>query len=514
MIMTQGSESAEVPWTITHLLRSGLEDRPDDLAIGSETARWTWRDVVQLTNRLARKYLSLGLNPGDRIASLMPNRPALMIHYLACLRAGFVATPLNYRYTPAEVDQTLKISGAEVLLCHRHRWDEVAGYEPVRSQLRHLISYDTDTTDGMPFMDLLQSGDSEQPISEPPLDAPALIYFTSGSTGRPKGVTHTHRTLSGVLSGCIDGMDMTAADTFLPAASFSHIGSSMFGLATLAVGGQLLVPRDSSPEQAISLLREFRPSLMFMLPAALFGVVRAPDLLPDDLSSLRMCVSGGDKVSMELQREFEARAGFAIAETYGMTETGISTINSPSIENRVGSVGKVCPGYECSLRDNDGRPVPVGAEGQFWVRSSANTVGYWGDEQITRETIVDGWLNTGDVMRLDEDGYLWFCGRTKQIIVHDGSNICPQEVEESLELHPAVAQAGVVGVRDSVHGENVRAYVSLIDDQPVPSTDLLIQFSRGRVGYKAPEEVVFLETMPLNPTGKVDRHRLKQWASE
>ena len=148
----------------------------------------------------------------------------------------------------------------------------------------------------------------------------------------------------------------------------------------------------------------------------------------------------------------------------------------------------------------------------MWIRSAANTIGYWDNPRATQETIVDGWLDTGDVMRVDEDGYLWFCGRKKQIIIHDGSNICPQEVEQAIAEHPSVAEAGVIGIHDLVHGENVRAYVTLKEDAPRPGSEELIRFARDRVGYKAPEEIVFLAKLPLNATGKVDRVALLQMA--
>ena len=223
---------------------------------------------------------------------------------------------------------------------------------------------------------------------------------------------------------------------------------------------------------------------------------------------MRLCTSGGDKVSAELEREFTEIAGFPIDESYGMTEIGLTTINPPWGENRLGSIGKPCPGYEISLRDDSGSEVPVGTPGRLWIHSKANTIGYWDNPKATEETIVDGWLDTGDVMKVDSDGYLWFCGRKKQIIIHDGSNICPQEVEQTLAEHPSVAEAGVIGIHDLVHGENVRAYVTLLAGVPRPSSTELIRFARERIGYKAPEEIVFLDKMPLNATGKVDRASL------
>ena len=172
------------------------------------------------------------------------------------------------------------------------------------------------------------------------------------------------------------------------------------------------------------------------------------------------------------------------------------------------------PGYTASVRDDTGAELPPDQEGRLWIKSPSNTIGYWGNDEATRATIRDGWLDTGDVMKIDTDGYLWFRGRKKQIIVHDGSNICPQEVEEALLEHPTVESAGVVGIHDLVHGENVRAYVTFKEEAAPPTSQDLVRFARERIGYKAPDEIVVLTKMPLNPTGKVDRATLKRVAEE
>jgi long-chain acyl-CoA synthetase len=251
-----------------------------------------------------------------------------------------------------------------------------------------------------------------------------------------------------------------------------------------------------------------------MLPAALIALVRDHGAGAHDFSSIRLCLSGADKVSSELELEFTNLAGFAVDESYGMTEIGMATINPPSGENRLGSIGKLCAGFEVSLRGESAAEVPEGSQGRVWIRSRSNMVGYWDNEKATAETIVNGWLDTGDLMRADEEGYLWFCGRKKQIIVHDGSNICPQEVEEAVMEHPAIEAAAVVGVHDLVHGENVRAYVTLREGAKRPASADIIRFARERVGYKAPKEIVFLAEMPVNATGKVDRLALKQLADQ
>lgn len=505
------------PISIGDLLGHGLRTKPDDLALVCAKSQVSWRQLAEVSDGLAKQYLSLGLEAGDRVASLMPNRPALVVHYLACLKAGLVATPLNYRYMPPEIDHALEVSGASLLLHHAEREADVAASEFGKHLPKGVIRYGNDSGAdagaGLHYEDLVARPQSGTPLPVPKPDSSAFIYFTSGSTGKPKGVTHTQRTCGWMLAAIISAIELTDADTFLPGASFSHIGGSLFGLATLAAGGRLVIPRGSEGAEILPLLDQFRPTALWMLPAALTALVRDHNAEASEFSSVRLCVSGGDKVSAELEDEFTTLAGLPVDESYGMTEVGLVTISPPRGENRLGSVGKLSPGYEMSLRNKAGDEVPTGTQGRLWIRSPANAIGYWGNANATAETIVDGWLDTGDVMRLDEDGYLWFCGRQKQIIIHDGSNICPQEVEESLEGHPAVEAVGVIGVHDLVHGENVRAYVTLKPDVQHPTTAELIQFSRRNIGYKAPEEIFLIDAMPLNATGKVDRVTLKQMAT-
>ncbi len=392
---------------------------------------------------------------------------------------------------------------------------------PCKSESRlgnHLpkgaIRYKSNDAGGRHFEDCIAWAISDVELPPPDLDAPAFIYFTSGSTGKPKGVVHTQRSYGWMLAACMQGMELTDADIFLPGASFSHIGGSLFGLATLAAGGRLVIPRSSSGPEILSLLEEFRPTVLWMLPAALIALVREHDAAANDFSSIRLCVSGGDKVSATLEREFSSLAGLPVDESYGMTEIGLATISPPSGENRLGSIGRLCPGYEASLRDDVGVETRATLPGRLWVRAPGNAIGYWNNPTANSQTIVDDWIDTGDVARPDEDGYLWFCGRQKQIIIHDGSNICPQEVEEAVASHPAIEAVGVIGIHDLVHGENVRAYATLKQDAERPTTADLIGFARERVGYKAPEEIVILDEMPLNVTGKVDRVALKQMAEQ
>jgi acyl-coenzyme A synthetase/AMP-(fatty) acid ligase len=413
------------PVDVTDLLRRGLDAGADTPALVSRESRFTWRELEQASDRLAANLLALGLKPGDRVASLMPNRCALELHYIACVKAGLVATPLNYRYMAPEIDHALEVSGASVLIAHAERDRDLAA---------------------------------------------------SKLAGRlPRGV---------IRYGAKDRQ----------APSF--------------------VARTFDPEEVLQLLRTERPTVLYMLPAALFAVVRDHGATREDFTSLRLCRSAGDKIPLELEREFTDLTGHMIDEGYGCTEIGSATTNPPSGTIKIGSVGRANPGYTMSARSEDGTELPPDREGRLWVRSHTNMIGYWSRPDATAEVIKDGWFDTGDLMRTDGEGYFWFCGRKKQIIVHDGSNICPQEVEDALLEHAAVENAGVIGIHDLVHGENVRAYITLKEGVQRPTVQELIRFARARIGYKALEMIFVLDKMPLNPTGKIDRVKLERMAAE
>jgi acyl-CoA synthetase (AMP-forming)/AMP-acid ligase II len=510
------------------LLRAGLDRAPDEVAIRSATRALSWRELDEAGAALAGGYRGLGMEPGDRIASLMPNRVDLVVHYLACFRAGLIATPLNYRYTAREIDHALKVSGASVLLAHVERAEDIAASELAPTLDLGTIAYrDAEPlatgndqpagVDGGWRQDFATLLGSERLVSteeEPDPEAPAVIFFTSGSTGPAKGVTHSRGTLRWMIAAAAAAFGLDASDVFLPGSSMSHLGSFLWLLAMLSVGGRVVVARSTDGHELLPLLREQQPTILAMIPAALSALVHDHDLRPGDFSSLRMCRAGADKVSTELLTEFAAAAGFPIVEGYGMTEVGLATLNPPSGEIREGSIGKPINGFTIALRDERGAPIDGGEVGKIWIRSRSRMVGYWEAPGATDEAVIDGWLDSGDLARADEDGYLWFFGRKKQVIVHDGSNISPYEVEGALLEHPAISLAGAVGVHDAVHGENARAYVTLRDGVESPSRADLIVFCRERIGYKAPDEIVFLDEMPLNPTGKIDRAGLKRMAED
>ena len=499
---------------LPNILERGLSANPDAIALFSGETRWTWREFEEASTRLAHNLLGLGLTPGDRIASLMPNDAALLIHYLACFKAGLVVVPLNYRYTPPEIDYGLKVSGAVALLAHAERSEDVAASKQAGELPRGVIAFSGPIGDSLSFETLLQDAPSPTELPAPDRDAPAFIFFTSGSTGRPKGVTHSFSSFGTLAASFAQAMALTVKDVVLPGASMSHVGALSTALAALFAAAPVVVTRRHDGDELLSLFRESRPTVLVMLPATLIALFREHGATKADFASLRLCISGGDKFPISLEEEFTALSGLSINEIYGLTEAPGCLFSLPGEPVKTGSVGVVCPGYQVALRDENGVEVPVDMDGRVWIAGAAVTTGYWGNAAATKDALRDGWLDTGDIMQADSDGYFWFRGRSKQIIIHDGSNISPQEVEEAVMAHPAVENAGVVGVNDTVHGENVWAYVSWKDGVTPPSSQDVIRTARARIGYKAPEVIIALDHMPLTPVGKVDRTALKKMAAD
>jgi long-chain acyl-CoA synthetase len=531
----EGPPLVEPASPLNHVLQMGLALDPDAVAIESAYRRLTWAELEEESARLAAGYHSIGLSPGDRLASLLPNRVALAVHYLACFKAGLVATPLNYRYTASQIDHALSVSTAAALVAHAERAADVAASE-LAGSLPHgtVVFHDapdeevpgaaqgaaalhaddnTDVAWDHRFDDLLTAEAQTGGLDFDP-EFPAVIFFTSGSTGPAKGVTHTRESLRWMIASAVAAFDLSSDDAFLPASSMSHLGSFLWTLSALSVGGRVVVARTTDAHELLPLLRESRPTVLAMIPAALWALINDHDLRPGDFSSLRLVRSGSDKVSTELLAEFAEAAGFPIVDGYGMTEVGLATFNRGAEETRAGSIGTPIAGVTIALRDEDGDSIPAEQIGHVFIKTRSHMAGYWQAPEATAEVLAHGWMDTGDLARADKGGYLWFFGRGKQVIVHDGSNISPFEVEGALVEHPAVALAGVVGVHDAVHGENVRAYITLREGSERPAAADLIHFCRERIGYRAPEEIVVLDDMPLNPTGKIDRVGLKRMAED
>jgi long-chain acyl-CoA synthetase len=445
-------------------------------------------DLHARGTRLARGLTELGVEPGDRVVVLMANCPEVGIAYHAVWRAGAVVTPAIFLLPPAELEHIVTDSGAKLVLAT----SELAGNVP--DGIRVVA------TDEFPALE------SARPAPIVPREAsdPAALLYTGGTTGRAKGVLLSHENLwwagrSGHDSGHVPGIARG-----LNALPLSHA----YGLLVAVVGlhavqrHPTVLMRWFDPERWLELAQEHRTQIAAVVPSMLQLLLAFP-VEDYDLSELRYIVSGGAPLPPETADELLRRVPHVeIREGYGLTETAALVSSTPPGEARLGSVGKPAPGVEVRI-DGDGDV------GEICVRSRSVMLGYWRAPDETAEAIVDGWLRTGDLGYLDEDGYLYVVDRKKDLIIRGGFNVFPRDVEEALLEHPSVAAAGVVGQPDEAHGEEVVAFVELNPGQKVTPEEL-VAFGKERIGgYKYPREVHVVGSLPLTPVGKVDRKALR-----
>jgi long-chain acyl-CoA synthetase len=469
---------------------------------------WSFRRMEEDANRLARQWLARGLEPGDRVALLLPNRPEALLVYLACFKSGLVAVPLDYPYRPPQINYVLRHSGSRILITHADRLEEVAACD--EAQHIDVIAVGGDRTGALLPDDGPAPGADELPTEFRPDDV-AILFYTSGTTGRPKGVMMTRAALTAGTKKFLARVPLGPADVALVAAPMMRpFALRTQVLPTLHAGGGVVLLEKFTPANYLAALRQPPPKTFLALsPNALHQVVHAADVRREDFAGVRLCISGGDRVPLELHRAFHALTGLELSEQCGMTETGMYALTPPFGRKKPGSIGLPFSGAQVCLVDDKGEDVPAGQAGEVVVRSPLMMDGYWNDSAQTRKALRDGWCRTGDLARFDEDGYLWFLGRRKNIIVHDGANVSPLEVEDALLAHPAVAEACVVGAADPVHGQNVHAFVTLRPGAAVPSEEELRQFAEARLSRPmAPERVCVVAELPRTGTGKIDRDRL------
>jgi long-chain acyl-CoA synthetase len=481
--------------TIGDTLRASAALKPQHTALWAGSDHITYRDFDRATDRLAVWLLKQGLQPGDRLAIHWPNSIEVAKLYFAAFKAGVIAVPVNLRLKPPEISYVFQHSGAGMCISAPSMADLAHAAAANCPQMRRILT-------------ALPSDPPTGDLPELDPDQPVVVIYTSGTTARPKGVVHTHRTFLGCLRGASQSKLLCGGGVSLVMTPMMHIAGLAL-MITAIFNGDTAVLVSFDVAAVLDAIERHRCTFFFALPALGQFLVEEQIRRPRDVSSLQIVVTGGDAVPVTMQNRFLEHFGFRMQEGYGLTEGGFVSFN-PADAIRLGSMGRKLPGVEMRLVDPMDRDVPDGETGEVIVRSAGICAGYWDDPAATADLLRGGWLHTGDLASRDPDGYLWFRGRLKQIIVRAGSNISPQEVEEALYQHPAVLEVGVAGKPDAVYGELVAAFVALRPGHTASEADLQA-FARDRIAdYKVPEHIYFLPELPKGLTGKVDRRSLKE----
>ncbi|MBN9109976.1 MAG: acyl--CoA ligase [Pseudonocardia sp.] len=477
--------------TLADLIGPHARRDPDRVALAHGKRRFTYGELAATAGAFAGRLHAAGA-AGERVAMMLPNSPSTVMTYLACFAAGAVATPLNSRFAPPEIERALRRARPSWLVVHESRLPLLARVDPaVLAGVEQVVVDGT----GLP-----EDDDPAPPAPDP--DAPAVMFFTSGSTAAPKGVVHSQRSALAMLTSTSEAMgDVGPDDVTQVCEPQVHVSGFIGTLTTLLGGGTVALYDGFDLDTYVEGLLTHRPTLVCTHIDLLAQVVRDPRAGADRFSSLRGVYTGGDTVPAALQRDFLAVADRPIAVGYGMTEAIWLTVQRTPRTDRDGCIGVPVGGAE--LRTDP-------ATGEILVRGPMLMTGYWDDEPLTRASLADGWLHTGDLGEPDAGGVWWFRGRLKDLIVRRTSKITPGEVESAIDEHPDVATSAVVAAPDAEEGQVPVAFVVLRPGRTL-SADALTAFLADRIAaYKLPARIHLRDALPLTASGKVAHHDLHE----
>jgi long-chain acyl-CoA synthetase len=488
---------------IAELLRLPARHRPEHPATLFEDRSYTYADLDLATNRFASYLRSSGVRAGDVIALLLESGPELLIATLGAFKAGVVPNVVNAMLRPEEVRAIVADSGAVLLVTDSERWYSL---EPLRAGLGVR---DTLLAGEAFFSALACAEERFECLDLPPCTLAALLY-TSGTTGRPKGVMLTHNNVTDNATQ-FARVHFGPDDRLLIAAPLFHCWGLINGaLGMLAAGGTAIVVRRFKAEPVFERIAANRPTQFLGVPAMVNHLVRSPAAALHDRSSLRVIHSAAAPMPAELIAALLRDWKVGYAESYGLTEVSPVITTTTAAQMRPSSCGRAMGDTELKVVDAEGRTLPVGAVGELWARGTAVSAGYFKRPDATAEVFVEGgWFRTGDIVRMDAEGYVYLVDRAKDMINVGGEKVYPRDVEEVLFRHEAVADAVVVGAPDPVLGEVPRAVVVLKDGRTATAEELIAFLRPSLATFKTPRDIQFVETVPRSPSGKALRRLLR-----
>jgi long-chain acyl-CoA synthetase len=478
---------------------------PDNPAVRLEGAELTYAELDERSARLATLLGEKGVGRGDRVGVMLPNVLEFPIAYYGVLRAGAVVVPMNVLLKRREISFYLEDSGAKLLLAwHGFAAEARDGAADAGAELIEVepASFAEALAEREPTPGLLDTDEEDT----------AVILYTSGTTGKPKGAELTHRNLhrnADVSSRTTS--EIAPGDVVLGALPLFHsFGQTVSMNASLMVGACMtLLPR-FDPGEALETMRRDRVTHFYGVPTMYGALLHHPDRESFDTSALRICITGGASMPVEVLRGFEQGFGCKVMEGYGLSETSpVACSNHPDRERKPGSIGTPLEGVEMRVVDEDDEPVAQGEVGEIVIRGHNIMKGYWQRPDATAEAMRGGWFHSGDMARVDEDGYFYIVDRKKDLIIRGGYNVYPREVEEVLYEHPKIREAAVVGVPHDEWGEEIGAAVVLHDGEELGEGEVSEYVKERIAAYKYPRLVWFVEELPKGPTGKILKREIE-----
>lgn len=515
-------------YNLSIVLEDSAHTRPDHTALVLGPLSLTYAQVDAAANQVANLLVSLGVEPGDRVALSCPNLPQFPIVYFGILKAGAVVVPLNVLNKAREVTYFLDDAAAKVFFCfegteelpigtYGHDGAQAAASPP------HLVLMTADPSAPSPFdgVPTLAESVAQQPTTFSTVQAretdTAVVLYTSGTTGRPKGaeLSHSNQLMNALTCNRLFG-SQPGEDTHLVTLPLFHTFGATVNLnAGFSMGATLVLMPRFDARQALELMTAHQVTVFAGVPTMWWGLLHALDEVPGATAitkTLRLGISGGAPLPVEILTEVRERLGISIMEGYGLSETSPVACFSLAERPRPGSIGLPVWGVEVMLidpADPDWAEVTeVGAVGELVVRGHNIMTGYLGRPEETAMVMRDGWFRTGDLAKRDEEGFYFIVDRSKDMIVRGGYNVYPREIEEVLISHPEVSLAAVVGVPSEEHGEDIKAFVILEQGASVTVEELRAWGKEQMASYKYPRELVILEELPMTATGKILKREL------
>lgn len=489
--------------TLGTIYRKTFGNYSDSVAVRDEYTSYTFAQLKERCFRLANALLSFGLKKGDRVAILASNRIEHIELEVAVAFAGLIKVPLNYRLHPREHEYMLQHSGASLLLGEENLIETLDIDIPTVRFGKEYESWIADSPDIDPNVE----------VSE---DDVISIMYTSGTTGRPKGAMQTHRNWISCTLTLIKGSGMSDEDVVGHVAPLSH-GSLAMAYSALFLGVKQVIFNKFEPQQFLEAIESERITAVFLVPTMVNLMIHEESFSKRDLSSLRTINMAGAPMAAEKIKLAIDLLGPIILETFGQAEAPLTITVMPKdeLKDRPSSCGKVGMFAEMKIVDKNGQEVPTGTIGEIVCNGSLVMKGYWNNPEATAETIKDGWLYTGDLGWVDDEGYLHIVDRSKDVIISGGANIYPREVEEVLNLHPGVKETCVFGIPDEKWGESVCAYIVPRDQQTVSEQELIDLCKKHLASFKKPKKIRIMDSLPKNSYGKILRKEIREsyWGS-
>ena len=504
-------------FNLSCIIREASRQFPEKAAALHANGILTFRELDELSDRLAAGLQDAGVVPGNSVALQLPNLSEFLVAYFGILKAGAVVVPMNVLLKASEIEFYLANSGARALITFAMFADEaLRGAEQAAVDKIYVLG-STDFTERVkPFSELLNRPSG--PVFEPrsPLDT-AVIIYTSGTTGIPKGaeLTHFQLYMNSDIPGRIFGVEED--DVVIATVPFFHIFglSSILNIAVRFGGTMVLLPRFDSTA-VLQSITKYRATIFAGVPTMYVDLLSQSDFDDYDLSSLRVAISAGAAIPAEVLEEFERRVGVAILEGYGLSEAAVATFNQSATERKAYSVGKPIWGTEAAIWDKNDQPLPSGNDnvGEIVIRGYNVMKSYHGRPDADAEAFTGEWFHTGDLGYVDDEGFFFIVDRKKDLIIRGGYNVYPREIEEVLYTHPAIFEAAVLGMADPRLGEEVMAFVSLRSGA-IASPSEIINYVKERVAaYKYPRRVEIRDILPKGSTGKILKTELKAELNE